>query len=87
MFIGLLSQKSLHFLLHHSFELIHTIRQQTDGRVSFGRLEGSDPRLEVVGFHAQVQTRHHGHHRQEGGQGCAQGHGAGTRLPGWAPVL
>lgn len=82
-----LSQKSLHFLLHHCFELIHTLRQHTDGRVSFGRLEGSDPRLEVVGFHPQVHTRHHGHHRQEGRQGRARRHGADTTLPGWAPVL
>lgn len=62
MFIGFLSQKSLHFLLHHSFELIQAIRQQTDGRVPLGGFESCDPRLEVAGFHPQVQTRHHGHH-------------------------
>lgn len=56
-----LSQKSLHFLLHHCFELIQAIRKQADGRVPFGGFESGDPRLEVVGFHPQVQTRHYGH--------------------------
>lgn len=42
---------------------------------------------EVVGFHPQVHTRHHGHHRQEGRQGRAYRHGADITLPGWAPVL
>lgn len=62
MFIGFLSQKSLHFLLHHCFELIQAIRKHTDGRVPFGRFESGDPRLKVVGFHPQVQTRHYSHH-------------------------
>lgn len=62
MFIGFLSQKSLHFLLHHCFELIQAIGKRADGRVPFGGFESGDPRLEVVGFHPQVQTRRHGHH-------------------------
>lgn len=78
-----LSQKSLHFLLHHCFELIHT--QAAHGwKGLLGRLEGSGSSPGGRWFSPQVHTRHHGHHRQEGRQGRAWRHGADTTLPGWA---
>lgn len=50
-----LSQKALHFLLHHGLELILGIRQQRNGRGPFRRFQSGYPRLEVVGFHPQYR--------------------------------